>query len=127
MTSSAPLSRQISNDATASPPALHKLLTLRTHTQAFSLSEVLINPALIPFAKPGALLQIIPQSDLENESTPASDRFIFRLGDESEKDVTTKYGNLQLSVVTEAAKAFKFVTGSQVAVALVRTHFRCNS
>ena len=73
----------------------------------------------MPFAKPGALLQIIPQNDIENESALASDRFIFRLGDETEKDVTTKYGNLQLSVVTEVAKAFKFTTGNDVSVSVV--------
>ena len=120
MSSSAPLSRQTSNDAATPPPIItFKLLTLRTHTSAFSPNEVLINPALVPFAKPGSLLQIIPQNDLENESAAATDRYIFHLGDESEKDVSTKYGNLQLSVVTEVAKAFKFTTGSQVAVSLV--------
>ena len=121
MSLSAPLSRQTSNDATSYPPTAtsHKLLTLRTHAAAFSPNEVLINPALIPFAKSGSLLQIIPQSDLENESASATDRYIFRLGDENEKDVSAKYGNLQLSVVTEVAKAFRFTTGSQVAVALV--------
>ena len=119
MSSSAPLSRQASNDATTHPPIPLKLLTLRTHTSTFSPNEVLINPALVPFARPGSLLQIIPQSDIENVSGDASDRFIFRLGDEDEKAVTTKYGNLQLSVVTEVAKTFKFMTGNQVAVALV--------
>jgi hypothetical protein len=120
MSSSAPLSRQTSHDAAPpSPLPVLKLLTLRTHTAAFSPNEVLINPSLVPFAKPGSLLQIIPQSDIENEAAVASDRYIFRLGDESEKDVTTKYGNLQLSVVTEVAKAFKFMTGNLVAVALV--------
>jgi hypothetical protein len=122
MTSSAPLSRQGSNDTTTSPPTALKLLTIRTHTQAFSPNEVLINPALVPFAKPGSLLQLIPEHDIENESADASDRYIFRLGDESEKDVSTKYGNLQLSLVTEVAKAFKFMTGSKAAVALVRYH-----
>jgi len=119
MTSSTPLSRQHSNDTATPPPTTVKLLTIRTHTQAFSSNEVLINPALVPFAKPGSLLQLIPEHDIENESADASDRYIFRLGDESEKDVSTKYGNLQLSLVTEVAKAFKFMTGSQVAVALV--------
>ena len=119
MTSSAPLSRQVSNNTATPPPSPLKLLTIRTHTQAFSANEVLINPVLVPFAKPGSLLQIIPESDIENESADASDRYIFRLGDESEKEVATKYGNLQLSLVAEVAKAFKFMTGSQVAVALV--------
>ena len=123
MSSSLPISRQTSNDTTSSPITL-RLLTLRTHTSQFSPNEVLINPALVPFAKPGALLQIIPQSALENESALASDRFIFRLGDETEKDVTTKYGNLQLSVVTEVAKAFKFITGNEVAVSLVSSFVR---
>jgi len=121
MSSSAPLSRQTSHDAAPSSPLpLLKLLTLRTHAAAFSPNEVLINPSLVPFAKPGSLLQIIPQNDIENEAAVASDRYIFRLGDESEKDVTTKYGNLQLSVVSEVAKAFKFMTGNLVAVALVQ-------
>jgi hypothetical protein len=119
MTTSAPLSRQVSNDTVTPPPSLPRLLNIRTHTAAFSPNEVLINPSLVPFAKPGSLLQIIPQSDIENESAPASDRYIFRLGNETEKDVSTKYGNLQLSVVTEVAKAFKFLTGNNVAVGLV--------
>jgi hypothetical protein len=119
MTLSAPLSRQVSNDTVSPPPSLLKLLNIRTHTAAFSPNEVLINPSLVPFAKPGSLLQIIPQNDIENETAPASDRFIFRLGNETEKDVSTKYGNLQLSVVTEVAKAFKFLPGNNVAVSLV--------
>lgn len=122
MTSSVPLSRQGSNDTATPPPAALKLLTIRTHTQAFSQNEVLINPALVPFAKPGSLLQLIPEHDIENESADASDRYIFRLGDETEKDVSTKYGNFQLSLVAEVAKAFKYMTGSQVAVALVCYH-----
>lgn len=119
MTSSAPLSRQVSHDTATPPPTTLKLLTIRTHTQAFAQNEVLINPALVPFAKSGSLLQIIPESDIQNESADASDRYIFRLGDETEKEVSTRYGNLQLSLVTEVAKAFKLTTGSQVAVALV--------
>jgi hypothetical protein len=120
MTSSAPLSRQVSNETVTAPNV--PLLTIRTHASAFSPNEVLINPGLVPFARPGSLLQIIPQSDIANESSEGSDRFIFRLGDETEKDVTTKYGNLQLSVVSEVAKAFKFLTGNQVAVALVQIY-----
>jgi len=119
MTSSAPLSRQASNDTASSPPRSVKLLTIRTHPHGFSPNEVLINPALVPFAKPGSLLQLIPESDIENKSTDASDRYIFRLGHDSEKDVSAKYANLQLSLVSEVAKAFKFISGSQVAVALV--------
>ena len=119
MTASAPLSRQVSNDTVSPPASLPRLLTIRTHTAAFSAHEVLINPALVPFAKPGSLLQIIPQSDIENEAAPASERYIFRLGSETEKDVSTKYGNLQLSVVTEVAKAFKFLPGNNVAVSVV--------
>jgi hypothetical protein len=119
MTSSTPLSRQISNDTITPPASELKLLTIRTHTAAFSSNEVLIDPSLVPFAKPGSLLQIIPQSDIENESAAASDRYIFRLGEETEKDVTTKYGNLQLSVVTEVGKAFRFLPGNNVAVSLV--------
>lgn len=119
MSSSVPLSRQISNDTITSPTTGLKLLTLRTHTAAFSPNEVLIDPSLVPYAKPGSLLQIIPQSDIENESAAPSDRYIFRLGEETEKDVTTKYGNLQLSVVTEVGKAFRFLPGNNVAVSLV--------
>ena len=119
MSSSAPLSRQVSHDTVTSPHSSLKLLSLRTHTTAFSQNEVLINPSLVPFAIPGSLLQIIPQNDVENETALPSDRYLFRLGGESEKDVSTKYGNLQLSVVTEVAKAFKFTPGSSVAVALV--------
>jgi len=119
MTSSAPLSRQVSHDTVTSPPTSLTLLSLRTHTANFSPNEVLINPGLIPFARPGSLLQIIPQSDVKNEGASPSDRYIFRLGAESEKDITTKYGNLQLSVVQEVAKAFRFSPGSNVTVALV--------
>jgi hypothetical protein len=119
MSSSTPLSRQVSHDTVNSPPLSLKLLSLRTHTASFSSNEVLINPALVPFAKPGSLLQIIPQHEVENESASQGDRYIFRLGDETEKDVTTKYGNLQLSVVQEVAKAFKFTPGTNVAVTLV--------
>jgi len=119
MSSSTSLSRQVSHDTVTSPPSSLKLLSLRTHTATFSPNEVLINPALVPFAKPGSLLQIIPQNDIENECASPSDRYIFRLGDETEKDVTTKYGNLQLSVVQEVAKACKFTPGSSVAVTLV--------
>ena len=119
MTSSAPLSRQASDHDAPTSPTTSKILTLRTHNQAFSSDEVLINPVLVPFAKPGTLLQIIPANDIENESISAADRFIFRLGDQDEKDFTTKYGNLQLSVVAEVAKAFKFTTGNQVVVSLV--------
>jgi hypothetical protein len=119
MTESASLSRQVSNETATPPPAPLKLVTIRTHTSAFSPSEVVLNPSLVPFAKPGSLLQIIPQSDIDNDATAPSDRYIFRLGAENEKDFATKYPNVQLSVDTEVAKAFKFLSGNNVAVALV--------
>jgi hypothetical protein len=114
------LSRQVSNETATPPPAPLKLVTIRTHTSTFSPSEVVLNPSLVPFAKPGSILQIIPQSDIDNESVTASDRYIFRLGSMSEKDFTAKYPNLQLSVDTDVAKAFKFLSGNNVAVALVQ-------
>jgi len=108
-----------SRDMPSSPAAELRRLTVRTHAASVSEGAVLINPALIPFAKPGALLQIIPWADVENESLAACDRCIFHLGEGSEKDFVAKYGNLELSVVTEVAKAFKLTTGNQVTVALV--------
>ena len=117
MTESASISRQVSNETTSPPPPQLKLLTIRTHTSGFSSSEVLLNPSLVPFAKPGAILQIIPQSDIDNDSASPSDRYIFRLGEET--DFTTKYPNLQLSVETEVAKAFRFLSGNNVVIALV--------
>jgi hypothetical protein len=113
------LSRQVSNETATPPAAPLKLVTIRTHTSTFSPSEVVLNPSLVPFAKPGSLLQIIPQSDIDNEAVSASDRYIFRLGSMSETDFTTKYPNLQLSVDTDVAKTFKFLSGNNVAVALV--------
>jgi len=95
------------------------ILSLRTHPLEFSPEEVLINPALVPFAKPGSVLQVIPEDDLQNESAEACDRYLFRLPDISEKEVAAKYGNLQLSIASDAAKAFKLVVGSEVAVSLV--------
>jgi hypothetical protein len=108
--------------STASQPAptTVSLLHVRTHPLQFSPEEVLINPALVPFAKPGSVLQVIPGNDLKNESAEACDRYLFRLPDFSEKEISTKYGNLQLSIASEAAKAFKLVVGSEVAVSLVR-------
>jgi hypothetical protein len=119
MTSTPPLSLEISRDPVFAP--VSPLVSLRTHPLEFAESDVLINPALVPFAKPGSLLQIILQGDLENQFASASDRYVFRLGDVTEKDISTKYGNLQLSVVREVAKAFKFLPGNSVAVALVCT------
>jgi hypothetical protein len=121
MTETPTLSRQVSSETATSPSAPVKFVTIRTHTPADSSSEVLLNPALVPFAKPGSLLQIIPQSDIDNDTISPSDRYIFRLGPETEKEVTTKYPNLQLSLYKEMADAFKHMAGNSVALSLV-TH-----
>jgi|SRR5579859_4870575 len=116
---SANLSRQVSHETATSPPTALPLLQIRLHQNSFSANDVLINPALVPFARPGSLLQIIPQHDIENEAALPSDRYMFRLGTENEKDFSTKYGNMQVSVHEEIGKTFKFSTNSNVAVALV--------